>query len=58
MLVRLYNSDGSIQEHDLAISYFPFAIYWHGGFYLHLVNGYYSPCPYLMIPLEPIERES
>jgi hypothetical protein len=59
MKVRLYSSTGSLQEREIvAINYFPFAIYCDGSFYLHLTNGYYSPCPYYLIPPTPIEEES
>jgi hypothetical protein len=59
MKVHLYGSTGSIEQHELiAVSNFPIAIYCDGNFYLHLANGYYSPCPFYIIPSSPGAGES
>lgn len=58
MKVHLYDSTGSIEERELIAGSFPIAIYCGGKFYLHLANGYYSPCPFYMIPPSPGAGES
>jgi hypothetical protein len=55
MKVKLFQSDGTFIEHQLiSVVRYPQAIYWEGGFYLHVGLGHYAVCEYYLIPHSPV----